>query len=99
MPENNFLHPHKLSNSEIHIVLEEVKKLLYKGIIVPTTKVSVYFISAVFNQIKKDNAYRMILNLKLLNKFICYNHFKMECFGECDLFIGVLRESSIIHLS
>ena len=78
MPEQDFPHSHKLSNSEMHIVREDVKKLLHKGIIVPTTKVAGDFISGVFTRIKKDNSYRMILNLKRLNKFICYNNFKME---------------------
>ena len=34
--------------------------------------------SGVFIRPKKDNTYRMILNLKKLNAFIEYNHFKME---------------------
>ena len=31
-----------------------------------------------FLQAKKDDTYRMILNLKHFNKHICYKHFKME---------------------
>ena len=36
------------------------------------------FISGVFTREQKDGSRRMILNLKKLNKFVQYNHFKME---------------------
>ena len=48
----------------MHIVRKEVQKPLHKGI-------------GVFTRIKIDNSYRMILNLKRLNKFIYYNHLAM----------------------
>ena len=36
------------------------------------------FISNIFLRKKKDGTYRMILNLKQLNEFIVYHHFKMD---------------------
>ena len=34
--------------------------------------------SSIFTREKRDGSYRMILNLKQLNKHIEYEHFKME---------------------
>ena len=36
------------------------------------------FVPEVFTRSKKDGSKRMILNLKRLNKFVDYKHFKME---------------------
>ena len=36
------------------------------------------FMSSIFTREKRDGSYRMILNLKQLNKHIEYEHFKME---------------------
>ena len=36
------------------------------------------FFSSIFLRIKNDGNYRMILNLKKINKYIEYEHFKME---------------------
>jgi hypothetical protein len=37
------------------------------------------YISPVFLRPKKDDSYRMILNLKQLNQSVEYVHFRMEC--------------------
>ena len=36
------------------------------------------FVSTVFNRQKKDGTFRIISNLKYLNEFVQYQHFKME---------------------
>ena len=36
------------------------------------------FISAIFLRPKKDGTHRMILNLKSLNQYVTYHHFKMD---------------------
>ena len=56
----------------------EIKKLLKKKVIVPTTVSPGDFFSTIFLRIKKDNSYRMILNLKKLNEQFQKIHFKME---------------------
>ena len=38
----------------------------------------VNFMSSIFTREKRDDSYRMILNLKQLNKHIEYEHFEME---------------------
>jgi hypothetical protein len=54
-----------------------VVKLLDKGVSVGSSHEPDEFISNIFLQ-KKDGTYRMILNLKQLNEFIVYRHFKMD---------------------
>ena len=41
------------------------------------------FVSTVFLREKKNNTFRMILNLKELNQFIPYHHFKMDSIHHC----------------
>ena len=36
------------------------------------------FISSIFTISKKSGGFRPVVNLKALNKFVVYNHFKME---------------------
>jgi hypothetical protein len=38
------------------------------------------FLSTIFVRPKKNGEFRVILNLKKLNKFIPYQHFKMDTF-------------------
>jgi len=65
---------------EREIISEEVAKLLIKGVIEETTHSEGEFISRIFVRKKKDNTYRMILNLKDLNYNIEKKHFKMDTF-------------------
>ena len=55
---------------------EEVRMLLEKGAIKETD--SAGFISGIFLIPKKSGGFRPIINLKKLNSFVFYRHFKME---------------------
>ncbi len=59
----------------------EIESLLKKGAIVLTEHEKDEYISPIFTTPKKDGSSRMILNLKSLNQFIEYKHFKMESFS------------------
>ena len=52
--------------------------LLEKGIIIPSQHEPDEFISPIFLRDKQDGLFRMILNLKKLNKHVQCYHFKME---------------------
>ena len=67
-----------MSSSEILTVDKEICKLLRKKVIVETSRCEGDFVSPVFTRPKKDGNRRMILNLKQLNSFVVYQHFKME---------------------
>ena len=59
-------------------VEQEIKKLLAKGVIVQSTHEQDEFISPIFLRPKPDGSYRMILNLRGLNEYVEYRHFKMD---------------------
>ena len=52
--------------------------MLHKQIIGETTHESTEFVSPVFIVKKPDGGTRLILNLKELNEFVKYEHFKMD---------------------
>ena len=58
----------------------EVKKLLKKRVVVPCEHEQGEFISPIFLRDKNDGSHRLILNLKGLNKYLEYKHFKMQTF-------------------
>ena len=66
------------SPSEREIITEEISKLLSKGVLEKTEHAEGNFLSTIFVRPKKDGSYRMILNLKPLNEFVSYYHFKMD---------------------
>ena len=57
---------------------QEIDRLLKKKVTVDPITEKEDFFSFVFLRIKKDGNYRMILNLKKLNKYIKSKHSKME---------------------
>ena len=63
---------------EKSIIKLEINKLLKKGVITKCQKEEDYFISTLFIREKKDGTFHTILNLKYLNEFVEYKHFKME---------------------
>ena len=70
------------STKEIEIVNSEIQKLLDKGVIVQFDREPNDFVSTVFTTEEKDGSSRTILNLKCLNEFVRYRHFKMESLSD-----------------
>ena len=71
--------PKILHNAEEKSIINlEINKLLKKGVITKCQKEEGDFIFNVFTRDKKDGTFRTILNLKYLNEFVEYKHFKME---------------------
>ena len=76
--EANIPKQQKFSEKESALIDAEIQKLLGKQVIYESQHEDGEFISPIFLRPKKDGTYRMILNLKSLNKFIKYHHFKMD---------------------
>ena len=66
------------STKDNGIISQEIGKLLKMKFIVQTYAEKEDFFSSVFLRVKNHGNYRMILNLKKLNKYIDPKHFKME---------------------
>ena len=66
------------SLSDKEVIDGEISKLLLKRVIERTCHTGNGFVSNVFVRPKKDGTYCMILNLKSLNEFVAYQHFKMD---------------------
>lgn len=62
------------------IVCNEVHNLLQKGAIVPSKDEANQFISTIFIVPKPNGKFRPIINLRYLNQFVKYEHFKQETF-------------------
>jgi len=62
----------------------QITKFPEKGIIVESSLEDGEFISNIFLRPKKDGSYRMILNLKDLNTFVTFHHFKMDSIRTCS---------------
>ena len=58
--------------------IEEINKLIGKGVIEYTELEKGEFISSIFFRSKSNGTIRLILNLKILNELLEYNQFKME---------------------
>ena len=72
--------PHiiKFNDEECEIINSEIDKLLQKEVVTLCDRESGDYISTVFIRPKKDNTFRMILNLKKFNEHLTYHHFKMD---------------------
>ena len=102
-PVQNYI-PNEIpfSGDQSKIVDQEVKKLLSKGAIIPCNDETDQFISTIFIVPKPNGKFRPIINLKYLNNFVTYEHFKQETFSVVkdlvqrnDYFTSVdLRDSS-----
>lgn len=66
---------------ESEVIYQEIKKLLNMGAIVEAShETEDQFLSSIFVRPKKSGEYRVILNLKKLNEYVVYHHFKMDTF-------------------
>ena len=70
--------PHQFSEEEVHLVDDEIRKMLSKGAIEFSNFEEDQFISNIFLVAKKGGKVRPVINLKELNKFVSYYHFKQE---------------------
>ena len=61
----------------------EITRLEKLGVIEDCSHSSGEFVSPIFLRPKKNGTFRMILNLKDINPYIQYNHFKMESLDTC----------------
>ena len=76
--QHQISHQITFSDTEQCIIDAEITTLLEKGVIIPCESEQGEYISTVSVRPKKDGNYRMILNLKQLNSFVEYHHFKMD---------------------
>ncbi|XP_028394531.1 uncharacterized protein LOC114518732 [Dendronephthya gigantea] len=66
------------NEAEQTIIDGEIDKFLHKGIIKSSVSESGEVLSPIFITPKKDGSSRVIFNLKGLNEFVSYHHFKMD---------------------
>ena len=59
-------------------ITSQITKFLETGIIIESSHEPDQFVSTVFLREKKDGTFRMILNLKELNKWGIYDHLKTD---------------------
>ena len=70
---------YKFNDKESAIIDAETAKLLNKEVVVESSPLEGDFIFPIFLRLKKDGIdYKMILNLKELNKFVTDQHFKTD---------------------
>ena len=71
----------RFTPAEHQAAVQEIGKLLKKGVLEPVQHCQEEFLSTIFLRPKKDpGSYRMILNLSEFNDFVHYEHFKMDTF-------------------
>ena len=71
------------TDKEVCFMGEEIERLQIHGVIESCTHETGEYVSPIFLRPKKNGQFRMILNLKDLNPFIEYHHFKMESLDTC----------------
>ena len=70
--------PLLLKGDDFDMLHSEIHQLIAKGVVVPCCHDTVEYFSPMFPVFNTDESVRMILNLKDLNHFIKYLHFKMD---------------------
>ena len=81
--DNKLSHYHKgieitFSSKEELFLADQIENLLQKGVIKESQHEEGEFTSPIFLVPKSEDSFRMILNLKRLNEYMPYIHFKME---------------------
>ena len=71
-------HQPKMRAQDNLLIQEEIEAMLKKGAIHEVSHVNKEFLSNLFLVSKKEGGYRPVINLKHLNSFVPYQHFKME---------------------
>ena len=66
------------NQSEQVAIDQEISEMLQKGAIQVVSPMNGEFLSSVFLVKKKDGGNRPVINLKELNSYVTYQHFKME---------------------
>lgn len=68
----------KFNQNQSKQIDQEIKLMLAKGIIRECDTAYPEYISRIFTRPKSDGSVRLILNLKNLNQYVQYHHFKMD---------------------
>ena len=71
---------YRYNKKDIKLIESEISKMLEQNIIKEVEYHPSLYLSPIFLREKKSGGYRLILNLKNLNQFVPYEHFKMEMF-------------------
>ncbi|MEW8547757.1 MAG: hypothetical protein AB2693_29975 [Candidatus Thiodiazotropha sp.] len=77
-PTQTSFHPQMPNQAEAALIDHEVQEMIAKKAIKEVSTCSGQFLSPVFLVAKKDGGQRPVINLKKLNQFVEYQHFKME---------------------
>ena len=77
-PSQQHFPPNSFSGALFPQIESELEDLLLKGVIKPVEHEELEFVSPIFCVPKNDERVRLILNLKKLNSFVAYHHFKIE---------------------
>ena len=69
----------QMNQDEVLLVDQEMQEMLRKGAIqTPVQSSSDQFLSSIFVIPRKDTGHHPVINLKKLNKYIPYEHLRME---------------------
>jgi hypothetical protein len=77
-PKNSLAFQPRFSSQETELITDEIRKMVEKGAIVQVEPEDGQFLGHIFLRPKRDGSMRPIFNLKQLNQWIEYKHFKME---------------------